>query len=298
MPPIDCGSFHARLVRCCAVVGLMAAAVAHAQGRRLIQIERSSEAVVLVAEATTGRIVASARASDAFVQRYHPASVFKLAIAIAALRRGAGMSSFTYECRGHDTIGGRAFDCWDRNGHGRLDLAGAIAHSCNLYFRTIADSIGIDAIARAAESLGFVGPSRFPGSCESTSSVRLTASNLLGEAFRVSVGQMLRTALVLAHRGIGEPGARPIASAMYQPLYDGLRRCVSEGTASAAWTSRFSVAGKTGTDDPERDGADVAGWFIGFAPVDHPRYAIAVLAPNSHGSDAARIAGQVLQELL
>src|SRR5207244_11043945 len=61
-----------------------------------------------------------------------------------------------------------------------------------------------------------------------------------------------------------------------------MSKVVQEGTGTASALSGIQVAGKTGT-------AEVAGgtsnqaWFIAFAPVDHPRVAIAAYGERTHG---------------
>jgi penicillin-binding protein A len=81
-----------------------------------------------------------------------------------------------------------------------------------------------------------------------------------------------------------------------------MSRVVEEGTGTAAALSGVDVAGKTGTAEI-RDGSLNQVWFIGFAPVENPRMAIAVTLDDqppgtSGGTDAAPLAAQVLQTLL
>ncbi len=75
---------------------------------------------------------------------------------------------------------------------------------------------------------------------------------------------------------------------------------VEEGTGTAAALQGIRVAGKTGTAEVD-DGAANQAWFIGFAPVERPRMAIAVTVERTQGQGgtvAAPIAKQVLEELL
>jgi penicillin-binding protein A len=77
---------------------------------------------------------------------------------------------------------------------------------------------------------------------------------------------------------------------------------VNEGTGTAAALSGVDVAGKTGTAEIKGGQLNQV-WFIGFAPVESPRYAIAVTLEDqppgtSGGRDAAPLAAQVLQTLL
>jgi penicillin-binding protein 2 len=85
---------------------------------------------------------------------YPPGSTFKMIVALAALEAGALTPSEKIFCPGHWDYGDRRYHCWERNGHGWVDLAGAIKRSCDTYFYQIALRIGIDAIKEMAQRLG------------------------------------------------------------------------------------------------------------------------------------------------
>jgi penicillin-binding protein 2 len=85
---------------------------------------------------------------------YFPGSTFKPVMAIAALDTGTIEPDFAVTCTGQITLGGRDFHCWKKGGHGRLDLAGALQHSCDVYFYTVALRLGIDKIETYAKRLG------------------------------------------------------------------------------------------------------------------------------------------------
>jgi peptidoglycan glycosyltransferase len=75
---------------------------------------------------------------------------------------------------------------------------------------------------------------------------------------------------------------------------------VEEGTGRAAAIPGVQIAGKTGTAQTGVPGRNNA-WFIAFAPVDHPKVAVAVLvekSPTYGGVDAAPIAKDVMQAVL
>lgn len=270
-----------------------------AQSLRFPKIEAEFDAVVLVADARNGRLLGGVRVAEAFRQEYYPASVFKLAIAAAALTSGHFDPRLAYTCHGIDTIAGTPERCWIHSGHGTVAFREAIAQSCNLYFRTIAERLTSQEIVTMARALGLLGNSRFPGDpVTSDGPIELDRAILLGEACRVSPAQMLRTALVLASRGrLAHPGVRLIGR-RFAPLYDGLKLCARTGTGRAAWSGRFVVAGKTGTAPIDGLPGKTAGWFIGFAPADRPKYAVSILLRRGKGSDAAVIARRVLEELL
>ena len=88
--------------------------------------------------------------------RYSPGSTFKMAVALAGLEEGIITPDFTVFCPGHADFYGRPFHCWmdRRGGHGTVDLRRAIAESCDVYFYTVANMVGIDKINKWATALG------------------------------------------------------------------------------------------------------------------------------------------------
>ena len=96
--------------------------------------------------------------------------------------------------------------------------------------------------------------------------------------------------------------ARVMKRETARELGDMMASVVREGTGTAAALSGLAVAGKTGTAEiiPEQDLNQP--WFIGFAPRDDPKVAVAVTIERSSGGtggvDAAPIAKQVMETLL
>lgn len=85
---------------------------------------------------------------------YPPGSTFKIVVALAALEAGAITPKETVFCPGYWDYGDRRYHCWEHKGHGRVDLIGALKHSCDIYFYQLALKIGIDAIKNMAVRLG------------------------------------------------------------------------------------------------------------------------------------------------
>jgi peptidoglycan glycosyltransferase len=82
-----------------------------------------------------------------------------------------------------------------------------------------------------------------------------------------------------------------------------MKRVVEEGTGTPAQLGGISVAGKTGTAQVGVAGSNLTQpWFIGFAPVEAPKVAVAVTIERSEGgfggTVAAPIAKDVIQTLL
>ena len=86
--------------------------------------------------------------------RYSPGSTFKMAVALAALEEGTIKPDFHVNCAGGATFYGRPFKCWKKGGHGSIDLRHAIEQSCNVYFYTVANMVGVDKINKWATAIG------------------------------------------------------------------------------------------------------------------------------------------------
>jgi penicillin-binding protein 2 len=88
--------------------------------------------------------------------RFQPGSTFKMAVALAGLEEGIITPDFHVHCPGHANFYGHDFKCWrfSRGGHGTIDLRHAIQQSCDVYFYTVANMLGVDKINKWATLLG------------------------------------------------------------------------------------------------------------------------------------------------
>jgi penicillin-binding protein 2 len=84
---------------------------------------------------------------------YHPGSTFKVASAMAVLEAGIDPKQ-RVNCPGYLYYGGRAFHCWQKRGHGPIDLHGAVKQSCDVYFYTMSIRMGQQQLADTARKLG------------------------------------------------------------------------------------------------------------------------------------------------
>ena len=85
---------------------------------------------------------------------YAPASTFKMITALAALEAGAITPQERIDCTGHVDVSDNRFHCWRPRGHGKIRLQQALMQSCDVYFYTLAQRIGIDAISAMARKFG------------------------------------------------------------------------------------------------------------------------------------------------
>ncbi len=84
---------------------------------------------------------------------FPPGSTVKPMVAMAFLEAGLSPDA-TVNCGGGLRVGNRVFHCWQRRGHGRVDMAKGIYQSCDVYFYHFAQKIGMDKIAAMARRLG------------------------------------------------------------------------------------------------------------------------------------------------
>jgi len=82
-----------------------------------------------------------------------PGSTFKILMATAGWQENIAQT-LNVHCNGGATFYGRRFGCWVKSGHGAVDLTKAIYQSCDVFFYTLAEKLGIDRIAKYATAFG------------------------------------------------------------------------------------------------------------------------------------------------
>ena len=78
-----------------------------------------------------------------------PGSTFKILMSVAGWQEGIAQT-LKVHCNGGAVFYGRRFGCWVKSGHGAVDLTKAIYQSCDVFFYTLAEKLGIDRIAKYA----------------------------------------------------------------------------------------------------------------------------------------------------
>lgn len=91
--------------------------------------------------------------------RYSPGSTFKIVVATAALEEGVVTPDEPVYCPGGATFYGRYFRCHLQRGHGWVNVRQALEKSCNVYFYTVGNRLGIDRLHKWADRLGLAGRS-------------------------------------------------------------------------------------------------------------------------------------------
>ena len=89
---------------------------------------------------------------------YPPGSTFKIITAIAGIEEGLIDQHSSVECPGYYKFGNSNFRCWERKGHGHVELKKALRESCDVYFYKLAERLGVDRIAKYAKLFGMGAP--------------------------------------------------------------------------------------------------------------------------------------------
>jgi penicillin-binding protein 2 len=264
-----------------------------------------------------------------------PGSTFKPIMALAGLETGLLTDDFRVHCSGGASFYGRYFKCHQKGGHGSVDLQKAIAQSCDVFFYTLGNRLGIDTIARYAEMVGFgrkTGidlPHEAEGLVPSSQWKMRTFRQkwYAGETISVSIGQGAMTVtplqLATAIGGIAVGGiwhkphlvrehsseARKenLQIANILKVIDGMYAVVNQGgTGVRARIPGLELCGKTGTaqlaSNQVLKGTALGqklkdnAWFVGFAPRQSPEIVVAALFESGeHGNLAAPIVRDVIK---
>ncbi len=89
---------------------------------------------------------------------YSPGSTFKIVMETAGLTEGIFNPSTSVFCSGAKSFYGRPFRCWRAGGHGTVNAHMAFKVSCDVYFYTLGQMMGIEKIARYAHLFGLGSP--------------------------------------------------------------------------------------------------------------------------------------------
>lgn len=253
---------------------------------------------------------------------YPPGSTLKVVTAAGALAADPSLAGNTFECPGYLVVDG--YKLTDTGVHGKVNFKKALAVSCNTTFAQLGLDLGADGFYRTIKAFGLerdpaVGIPVRPGTMAPLGKMPPTelASSAIGQGeILVSPLHMALVAAAIANDGvIMHPYlVETIKDSMGQTVHrsgdrtwltattpeiagvirDGMVDAVKYGTAKAAAVSGMQVAGKTGS--AQNPHGSTHAWFIGFAPAEQPRLAVAVVLENagSGGSVAAPVASKLL----
>jgi penicillin-binding protein 2 len=85
---------------------------------------------------------------------FPPASTFKVVTALGALNEGIITKDTRINCPGHYNYAGHRFGCYNKYGHGDMDLHRAFVVSCDVYFYRLGEWLGMDRLEHYSNLLG------------------------------------------------------------------------------------------------------------------------------------------------
>ena len=269
----------------------------------------SAKGAIVVMEPSTGRILALQAYPDFDPMEYL-----------------SDWQSFQVECTGERVFQDKVIHCYNNKVHGMVDMKSALAYSCNCYFAALADEIGAGKLAKTMRQVGMDADSRFELET-SRNSIYLAKGATESELVETAIGQgrtgvtplyMAMLASAFANDGMmmkpyivdhvvypdGTETKNTVPEKLTEictaeeaaAIRDMMIGVVSGGTGTAAAINGVTVAGKTGTAE-NATGYDHS-WFIGFAPAENPKVAVAVVIENANYGSATPIAGKVMQAAL
>ena len=254
---------------------------------------------------------------------YTPGSIFKVITATAALE--SENLNKDYDCTGISIIDGYTFKDYQGNSHGHIDLKGAVAKSCNTYFTEKSILIGKDRLKEVSENFMFnkkipfdlpitiskspfkdnIGETEIAAAAIGQGKVLTTPINMALVASAIANnGEMVKPILVkevISKTGktIRTNASQVISNvtdtAIAAEINEMLIEVIKSGTGTNASIKNVQVAGKTGT--AENSSGMSHAWFIGYAPAENPKIAIAVVLEedgSTGGSTAAPLARDLI----
>ena len=276
--------------------------------------------------------------NKAISDSYEPGSVFKIITASLVVENNLVSLNEHFYCSGQIDVSGTTYHCWQRAGHGDLDFIGGMQSSCNPVFITLGQRVGADRFYKGLQNFGFGEATGIdiPGETKgilhsyellSKEGMVELSSTSFGQTFQVTPLQLITAASAAVNGGklmqpyvvkqIIDPDGnvlettQPVvkrqvlsesASATMRMLVE---KVVDGGSGRFAAVPGYSIGGKTGTSQKLAGGDEKHILsFIGFAPMENPKYAVLVMLDepeldDAYGSTiAAPVVGAIMQEML
>lgn len=270
---------------------------------------------------------------------YEPGSVFKIITASIALEENLATpdKANVYSCTGSQTVYGVRMSCSLHSGHGKQSLRQALENSCNPAFIQINEKIRAATAYRYYDAFGLfsktgiqtTGETNYPifWDLDDVGPIEL-ATMSFGQRFKITPLQMITAACTVANDGIlvkprivkeiknTDTGAittidpvevrQVISKETADTMMDMLESVVTDGTGKYANVKGYSIAGKTGTSepDPNTDEGYTAS-FLAISPTENPEVVLLVTLYQPEGKKghngstvAAPVASQMLTEIL
>ncbi len=269
---------------------------------------------------------------DRSTSSFDAGSIIKIITVAAALEYGICDVGFQTECKGSVNIDGVDFPCHKKDGHGTVNMEEAFAKSCNVYFYELGNMIGIKNIYNTMKDFS-LGEKILDLDWESSGKCHILSNTLPNQIANISIGQgnLLMTpvqavnmANIIANEGVmkkaylvtgivGSDGVLKkdfrnytektvISKKTAQQIKKMMRSVMLYGTGKDYNVEETEVCAKTGSAETgwqKENSTMTHGWFVGFFPMEKPRYSIAVfLEDGKSGYNAGRVFRKITEELI
>lgn len=263
-------------------------------------------------------------------ESYQPGSTFKIITAAIALEEEIAVTDeVAYNCIGYDMESGIRIGCWKAASHGYQTLRQALMNSCNPAFMQIGRKIGGETFYKYYDAFGLLAKTGIDTAGEEKGLFH-NLSNLgpvelatmsFGQGITVTPLQLVTAVSAVANDGVlmqprlvrqienadtgivttiePEEVRSVVSKETSEKMLDMLTSVVNDGTGTYGQVQGYSIAGKTGTSEPQgNDDAYVAS-FIGIAPSENPELVILVTLYNPKGKShmGGQIAGPVFAQI-
>lgn len=269
---------------------------------------------------------------------YVPGSVFKTFVASAALEENVVNLNTTYNCTGSIQVDKYKMKCHYHPGHGTQTLTQGLENSCNPFFITIGQKLGVHNYFKYFDAFGFTQKTNIdlPGEASpqyykedqygivELSSASFGQTNSLtpiqvctGLCAIANGGKLLQPYLVSSivdanGKTVKKTETKEIRQVISADTSKKVRKMmksvVDNGTGKNGYVAGYSVGGKTGTstklgESKNGEGDKYIVSFGAIAPSDDPEIAMLIIVdePNQDlggGALCAPIAAQVTQEAM
>lgn len=264
-------------------------------------------------------------------ESYQPGSTFKIITAAIGLEEGLTTTdNIEFNCIGYDEGSGIRIGCWKAASHGHQTLRHSLMNSCNPAFMQLGRKIGGTTFYRYMDAFGLFSKTGIDTASEEKG-VAHNLENLgpvelatlsFGQGFTLTPLQLITAVSAVANDGVlmqprlvkqienadtglittvePEEVRTVISKETADELMNMLTSVVSDGTGRYGQVQGYSIAGKTGTSEPQgNDDAYVAS-YIGIAPSENPELVILVTLYNPKGKShmGGQIAGPVVSQIV
>ncbi|MBQ7595760.1 MAG: PASTA domain-containing protein [Clostridia bacterium] len=266
---------------------------------------------------------------------YEPGSVFKVITLSAAIEEEEDLENFF--CAGHIKIDDRNYFCHNHSGHGSETLNQGLANSCNPYYITMGQNLGVSRFNKYFEAFGFTEKTGIDLPAEANPVAGVTyhkfdemtrvnlASSSFGQSFAVSAIQMISAINAVGNGGkLMQPYVvaktldsnqnliketqpvvkrQVISESTSKRVLEAMVETVKTGTAKNAYVAGYNVAGKTGTSDKLTKPGEYIASFAGIAPANDPKISVIIVVDEPQGATgggavAAPVAAEVIENTL